>query len=239
MTTTTAAVFHAYVDHSLGISFQVGCNQSVLLHNNTLIPIGMLHGLNTVPSTVQYNCSFSSFGLVFYPHVIKEIFGMDACHFTNAQISIEDHIEPFLTEEVVTAANSRKRIEIITAYLLNKLNKKTEQGALAKNFIHYIQSNGGILTVKDLVSAFNTTERQIERLFKEQVGVTPRHFIKTEIFQKALQQIAANTTSLTDIAYSLQYADQSHFIRHVRQLSGLSPKQLQKKYQKTAINIIL
>ncbi len=239
MAGATAASFQAYVDDSQGMSFQIDCNQSVLFHNGVHIPIGMLHGLNTMPSTVQYSSSFSSFGLVFYPYVVKEIFGMDACHFTNAQVSIEDYIERFLTDQIVNAKNTEDRIAIITAYLLNKLNKKTKTGTLAKQCVHFIQSNGSV-NVKDVVDKFNTTERTLERIFKEQVGVTPRHFIKTAKFQKALRLISTKKyKSLTEIAYDLRYTDQSHFIRHVRQLSGMSPKNLQKQYKESAINIIL
>lgn len=236
----TEASFSSYVDDSQGMSFQIDCNQSVLSHKNALMPVGMLHGLNTMPSVVYYKKSFSSFGLVFYPHVIKEIFGIDACQFTDKHISIGDHIERFLTEQIVTAKNTKERMDIVTAYLIKKINSTAKPKISVKLLVQHISCNTEIVTVGNLVSQWYINERQIERLFKEQVGVTPRHLIKVAKFQKALHLLSGNNIkSLTEIAYRLQYADQSHFIRHVRQLSGLSPKELQKQYKKSAVNIIV
>lgn len=234
------ASFSSYVDDSQGMSFQLDCNQSVLFHKDALLPVAMLHGLNTVPSVVRYKKSFSSFGLVFYPHVVKEIFGIDACHFTDKHISIEDHIERFLAEQIVTAKNTKERIDIITAYLVRKINSTSKPERSVRLLVQYINCNAEMVTVRNLASQWHINERQIERLFKEQVGVTPRHLIKVAKFQKALNLLSGNNSkSLTQIAYHLQYADQSHFIHHVRQLCGLSPKELQKQYKKSAVNIIV
>lgn len=238
----TAASFRSYVDDSQGMSFQISSCKSVLIQNSELIPMGFLHGLNTFPSVVQYLNNFSAFGLVFHPHAISEIFGIDAYNFTNSIVSIQDDIDTFLTEQIVNAKNTADRIDIISKFILKKIcsnsNKKSAEDSVS--LINHINENHGMVTVRDLVLKYNLSERQLERIFKEQIGVSPRHFIKTVRFQKALKCLMSDKyTSLTEIAYDLNYADQSHFIRHVQQLSGLSPGALQKKFKESAVNIIV
>lgn len=230
----------SYVDASQGMSFQITETESVFLLDNETAPLGLLHGLTTAPSSLQLKKSLSAFGLVFYPYSMKEIFGVDAYHFTNQFISIEDDIDRFLGEQLHGAKNTRERIHILSLYLLGRINEKNKAGPFVKLCIDRIVASMGKTTVHNLVRELHTTERQIERRFKEHVGVTPRHFIKTTRFQQALHLIATNKlASLTEIAHQLHYADQSHFIRHFHQLSGLSPTELRKQYNESVINLIL
>ncbi|HAO06560.1 MAG TPA: hypothetical protein DCQ50_06110 [Chryseobacterium sp.] len=236
------ASFRSYADDRQGMSFQINSNKSVLIQNNEVIPLGFLHGFNTLPSIVQYLNNFSGFGVVFYPYGINDILGIDAYHFTDSLISIQDNIDAFLTEQILNAKNTTDRIDILSDFLLKRISSSRikKRVEVSVSLINHINENHGMLTVRDIVLKYGLNERKLERMFKEQIGVAPRQFIKTVRFQRALKCLMSGKyTSLTEIAYDLNYADQSHFIRHVQQLSGLSPGALQKKFKESAVNIIV
>lgn len=63
-------------------------------------------------------------------------------------------------------------------------------------------------------------------LFRDAVGLTPKHFYRVKRFTAALQTIAGGAGSnLAETAASLGYADQSHLIREFRAFAGITPTQ--------------
>ncbi len=63
-------------------------------------------------------------------------------------------------------------------------------------------------------------------MFKENVGLTPKGFLKIIRFQKAIQEIeACKKINWSGIAYETGYYDQAHFINDFKNFSGFTPQQ--------------
>jgi AraC-like DNA-binding protein len=83
--------------------------------------------------------------------------------------------------------------------------------------------------LSEVLSDLNLSERSLERLFLAHVGITPVLYTRITRFQAAVVLLRRDKTdirrprSLTDIAHSLGYFDQSHFIRDFRLFSGVTP----------------
>jgi AraC-like DNA-binding protein len=108
---------------------------------------------------------------------------------------------------------------------------------LIQHCIHHIHAKRGLLAVSDLVDKFAISERQLQRRFMAAVGFCPRHYLKVTRFGEAVNLLkSTDPVQLTDIAHALHYTDQSHFIRHVKQLSGFTPAALQKKLREVPVN---
>jgi AraC-like DNA-binding protein len=61
-------------------------------------------------------------------------------------------------------------------------------------------------------------------LFKDEVGIPPKTFIRFVRFQNAVEKLRNGThTRLAEIAYDCGYADQSHFIKDFKELFGDLP----------------
>ncbi len=78
------------------------------------------------------------------------------------------------------------------------------------------------LSVEDLVITSGYSRRQLQRILKESVGYSPHDFIKVLRFQRALQ---------SGKEAARQYADQSHFIRECKRVTGMTPSQLRTMYR--------
>ncbi len=66
--------------------------------------------------------------------------------------------------------------------------------------------------------------RRLERLVREQLGLTPRWLIRRYRLQEAAERLAsADSPPLAELAAELGYADQAHFTREFRTVVGETP----------------
>ncbi len=70
------------------------------------------------------------------------------------------------------------------------------------------------------------SERYIQKLFLDNVGITPKSFSNIHRFNKSLQLIQTADLPLTSIAYDCGYYDQAHFIKEFKKFTGLTPSEV-------------
>lgn len=91
-----------------------------------------------------------------------------------------------------------------------------------------IAANGNV-TVSELANYTGYTERYINKVFKQNMGINPKTFGMIMKFQKVIQKInQADDCKLTDICVAAGYYDQSHFIRDFKKYADLAPKEYRK-----------
>lgn len=84
-------------------------------------------------------------------------------------------------------------------------------------------------TVASLCQALSLSERRVQELLREYVGVGLKWILLRSRLQRAARFAATlQTTNWTDIASELGYSDQSHFINDFKRLIGKTPTQYAK-----------
>jgi transcriptional regulator of acetoin/glycerol metabolism len=63
------------------------------------------------------------------------------------------------------------------------------------------------------------------REFKQSAGVTPHRYLTQKRVERAQEMLAQTDLSLSEIAYSTGFADQSHLARHFRHMVGTTPRE--------------
>lgn len=88
-----------------------------------------------------------------------------------------------------------------------------------------IEQRRGQAKIEALAKRHFTTERQLERQFKFQIGVSPKEFIGLTRFRFALERIQrdGHRRSLADIAWDCGYYDHAHLANDFKQYTGSSP----------------
>jgi AraC-like DNA-binding protein len=85
-----------------------------------------------------------------------------------------------------------------------------------------ILANRAILRVDDIVDRYGIGKRNLQKLFREYVGVTPKWVIQRHRLHEAARlDTAAN--DLSTLAFELGYADQAHFVRDLKAAVGRPP----------------
>jgi AraC family transcriptional regulator len=64
--------------------------------------------------------------------------------------------------------------------------------------------------------------------FKHTLGVSPHRYVLRERIHEAQRRLAARPTSISEVALSLGFADQSHFSQTFRRLTGTTPKRFKE-----------
>lgn len=78
-------------------------------------------------------------------------------------------------------------------------------------------------SLKSLSEKAGYSERHLQRLFTETLGVPYKTYIRLTRINLALKKMESGPQSFTDLAHTLGYYDQSHFIHDFKTVSGQTP----------------
>jgi len=187
------------------------------------------YGLLQAPSShfrrfVTYE-SFGIFGAFLYPFAIPFLFNTPAHELSDHMPDLgllAGNEGKILTERMMLAHNNEERVVILTQFFQSILKDKQPPAALASSVKKILHDE--TVNVGELAAHANVSVRQLERQFKDHVGFGPKLFSRIVRFQSALKAFHSGR-SLTDIAHSCGYYDQSHFIHEFKQFSGYHPRQ--------------
>lgn len=79
------------------------------------------------------------------------------------------------------------------------------------------------MAVADLACQVNLSPHHFSMLFKQAVGVPPYQYVLQKRIDEAVRRLSAGRMTLSDVALSLGFSDQSHFSRAFRKLTGTTP----------------
>lgn len=133
-------------------------------------------------------------------------------------------------EDLYLKIKGRSLIEkrkISETFLQENINQKIGSDVFI-NAIEIIETSKGAIRVNELAEKIQISDRQIQRLFINRIGVTPKDYCKIIRFNNYLEFILNHRTS-TDwmgLVVEFNYHDQPHFIHEVKSISKLSPKKL-------------
>lgn len=87
-------------------------------------------------------------------------------------------------------------------------------------FTELIFESNGMAGIKDLCEAGNKSERQLQRLFKKYIGLSPKYYARIIRFNYIFRLIKEKERSWAEIVFESGYYDQSHFIRNFKAFTG-------------------
>ena len=124
-------------------------------------------------------------------------------------------------------------IERTEKFLVQILAKQTLQESYVTKAVKLIY-NSRMNHVHELSEKVNISQRQLERKFKELIGVSPKQYFKLIRINKAIELLRQNQSlNLTDITYYCGYFDQAHFIKDFKQITSQTPSSFIAEQQKS------
>ena len=189
-------------------------------------PDYMIMGLYTKPYEIRFKNHVKVFAIRFKPEGIYNIFGVPASLLMDRY---EDMSAVLGAGFIDFSHRLKEEISVISMiqrtenYLLkNLLNNKIDMNYL--NLAANLIRNTKGIKIKDLSSQLCIGKRQLEREFKEKVGIGPKHYLRIIRVNEVLRLLNENQVfDLTSVAYHCGYFDQSHFINDFKRITGQKP----------------
>lgn len=101
---------------------------------------------------------------------------------------------------------------------------------LASKFRHLVEKNFRTeREVKEYARQMHITPKHLADAVKEATGKLPREIIQDMLLLESRVLLGSTTKTVTEIASELNFEDQSHFSRFIKQHTGQTPLQLRKK----------
>lgn len=102
-------------------------------------------------------------------------------------------------------------------------------GGLAKDklreAIAYIQAHlGEAISLNEIAAHLNMSQYYFCHQFKQSMGISPYQYVLQQRIEKAKRLLKTQELNVTDVALECGFANQSHFTRHFRKLTGTTPR---------------
>jgi AraC-like DNA-binding protein len=181
--------------------------------------------------------------VVLQPNVLLPLLGIAAYEFIDTIVQLKDLFGQEardLEDQVANAASLPEAAAIVEQFLLKKIAAASNRHYIVDEAIGIVHKYKGIINIKNLVDVLPVTERQLERRFSEQVGISPKKFIDTVRFQNYLKQLQklSSIKELSSLSYACGYYDQAHLNNFFRKHTGVTPLQYKANHNLLAINLM-
>jgi AraC family transcriptional regulator len=91
--------------------------------------------------------------------------------------------------------------------------------------ITYIEDHLALdLSLSDIAAIVHLSPYHFARLFKESIGVPPHQYVIGRRVERAKLLLSTTNWSLTTIAHTVGFAQESHLALHFKRLTGLTPR---------------
>jgi len=168
----------------------------------------------------------------FRPYAGSMFFPEQVSAFTNQSVDLYDLCGPAASEficRIMDQPELSRKVAVLEAFLLARLGSARpdwQKMVLVAAICDSIARNTESFDLRGLSAEFGISDRYIQKLFLQYVGIAPKSFFSVQRFNKSLRMVRSAEMSLTNIAYECGYYDQAHFIKEFRGYTGMAPSQL-------------
>lgn len=188
-----------------------------------------LFGQTILPEHITLTENFTLIAYFFKPFAITTLFGFSAKELTDNPINlnlIHQKNADILKEKLINADTVDQMLEILNDFIFALTTKVQTDCRLIKYATKLIAENPSKEILKKAQEELFVTERTFQRMFEDKIGVSPNQYRRIAQFNSAFQQLNQKQFKLfSDIAFSNEFADQSHFIRTFKEFTNMTPKE--------------
>lgn len=218
--------------------------QRVLQYPICLVSVGVDHAHVIGPTTGLSTRTLSGegwvFGVMFQPAAGELVLGGPVSELTDDIIDLDQapglsdralvgDLREILEEGPDDPERQRaacRRFEVAAL----PLTPIDAEGRLINAVVEYVETHPEVQCVAQVTRRFDLSERTLQRLTARRLGLSPKWLIQRRRLHEAAEALrgkgtvgVGGTRSLADVAADLGYADQAHFGRDFRAVTGLTP----------------
>ncbi len=150
------------------------------------------------------------------------------CDVKNARIDAGRHfyeLKKELENRIFDAETIEERIAVTESYLLGHIRKDRENRLFMETAAQILMDRGK-RNMADLAGELHVSTRQIERIFRGNMGISPKKFSSLVRYQYLWQDILFwSRCNVQDAVYRYGYADQAHLLNDFKRFHGMTPRE--------------
>lgn len=178
-------------------------------------------------SEIIHNDSVSTFAIRFYPWGAALFSDEDLCKSKNGCFDLSVHFdyikrefEPLLFE----SDSLYERINLAEKILIKHKNEKRQNDHVMNSIYQMIRSNG-TARIADICSYTSVSDKHLERLFNERIGISPKglqSLIRYQLLWKDI--LKSKSFNALDAVDKYGYFDQAHLINDFKKHHLTTPE---------------
>lgn len=179
-----------------------------------------------------------AFGTKFRPGAAKAFLpSLDVGRLTGGRIPLV----PLVPESslpvppILTETRFEESVRLAEGFWRELRSTRTAPESVA--LVGSIESDPSLLRVEILAERSGRSVRELQRLFRTEVGIPPKETIRRFRLQQAADRFDMNPeTGCLDLAMELGYFDQAHFARDFRAVVGVPPETYRERIRATRLD---
>lgn len=192
-----------------------------------------LFGQTILPEEITFKSNFTLIAYFFKPFILNSLFGVSAQELTDNPTNlnlIDNHNANVLKEKLLHAPDAGQMMAILNDFIYSRMQRLTSKNnsdnRTIKHAIKLISESPTKDILKKAQAELHVTERTLQRMFVNNIGISPNQYRRIVQFDSAFQQLNRGQFELlSDIAFNNDFSDQSHFIRSFKEFTHMTPKQ--------------
>jgi AraC-like DNA-binding protein len=190
-------------------------------------PGGFVAGVGDFVTVTEHDGFQSGIQIDLTPVGARALFGVPMDELAGAVVSLSDLLprqERSLAERLDAMPDWDARFDALEALLVGSIERMTARSAIVAWACARIDAARGGLDMRALARELGYSEKQVVRLFRDQVGLAPKLFARLSRFDQLVQRLrSGRDASWSELANELGYYDQAHLVREVRHFAGTTP----------------
>ena len=168
-------------------------------------------------------------GVRFFPHTFSCFSKIPHDAFVDQAVEARELLgNEFrnVAREIQDAERPIDKLPLLEQFFLKKLSSlhiNEKKYSILAFSVKHINQNVNARPLDEIMSRTGVNARYLQRLFLQNVGISPKCFIKIDRFQRSLQLLRDPSSNLTEIALECGYFDQAHFNHDFKSFTGMTP----------------
>lgn len=165
-----------------------------------------------------------SFAIKLKPAALTQLFSLSMDQYLDKIVDLDifPHQQLSTLKDILLPFQNEQHLKLVLDNHFIELSKNASENPL-KDTLDLIFNSNGMATVAEMTKVAGVGERQLERLFKKYIGLSPKYYARVIRFNYIFQLIKSKNSSWAEIVYQSGYYDQSHFIRNFKAFTGEDP----------------
>ncbi|GMQ26154.1 helix-turn-helix transcriptional regulator [Algoriphagus sp. oki45] len=170
------------------------------------------------------------FGIALLPTAIWRLTKRPSIQFTDRPTPLEQVFDKALLtylKRIKEEQSFEKRVEKAEEFILEILSGLDMSKTLVDYAMELIFEKKGCISTRELCKELHVSERHLQHLFRQQVGLSPLQYARITRFNSIFVEFtrAGENPDLPFLTSFFNYYDISHFFKDFKAYSGESPSQ--------------